>query len=132
MSIPIEERVQLGLKYLDETFEDWIIVFREEDLDLEINSSNLHILARVSGYDFNMSHRTYFDDGQEQWLFDKGFYPIATDEYSQEFKDEIDALNEEWKTQVEMRRMQRKFNSPINPITVHNPEEQGDLFNETD
>jgi len=92
----IEERVELGSRYFDEHFEDWLDLFNKDEPELDLASCNLHITAIVTGIDFNLGFRQYYDTGQEQWLFDCGF--DGTD-------DEIDTLNEEWKLLIIKRKM---------------------------
>lgn len=120
----IEEKVQNGLKYLDEHFDDWIDTFREEEPDINIGSSNLHVVARITGIDYNLSLRTLYDTNEEQKLFDWGF--AGSDE-------EIEELNEEWINQILIRKMQNELKTKDIQVWVKEQESQnpiqGDLFN---
>jgi hypothetical protein len=94
--VTTQEKVQNGIKYLDENFEGWIDTFATEvqaldDVDIEVGSSNLHPVARVSGIDFNISLRKFYDTGKQQFLFDHGF--DSEDGNCEE-------LDEEWKNHI--------------------------------
>ncbi len=102
----LSQRVKLGTEYLDKYFPNWL----EEDLyEVDMDSSNLHIITLVSGIDYNLIYadNTTYEE-QKPELIKCGF--LLPDEEIQLYP----LLNELWRHEIAMRKIQRSENNECN------------------
>lgn len=91
------QRIEVGLKWLQDTYgEDW---FMEIDLNkgLDMNSSNLHLITHLSGKDYNL----WMLEGFQEFMFEHGFSTgeeIVQDAYTKEYihTEQQQDLQETW------------------------------------
>jgi hypothetical protein len=102
------QRIELGLKWLQDTYGDeW---FMEIDLKkgFDMNSSNLHLITYVSGKDYNL----WMLDGFQEFMYEHGFSTgeeiiqnVVTKEY--ELTDSQEELQSAWYGLVFALQVQR-------------------------